>query len=155
MLTPASFPGFVQTRFYLVSLILALALSACSTRGAILEVKPQHIEGTQYPPQEITRVLKSLGYEQLPVRDPTTGQPVYVAEKYGEYRLLFQSSDDNNVRVNAHIDTGGGNIGLHLYEIGSKDLDESAVQLYRKLKQRLEFEYGAANVSSSNPVLSP
>ena len=155
MLTPASFPGFVQTRFYLVSLILALALSACSTRGAILEVKPQQIEGTQYPPQEITRVLNSLGYEQLPVRDPTTGQPVYVAEKYGEYRLLFQSSDDNNVRVNAHIDTGGGNIGLHLYEIGSKDLDESAVQLYRKLKQRLEFEYGAANVSSSNPVLSP
>lgn len=100
-------------------------------------------------------MLESLGYEQLPVRDPTTGQPVYVAEKYGEYRMLFQSSDDNNVRVNAHIDTGGGNIGLHLYEIGSKDLDESAVQLYRKLKQRLELEYGAANVSSSNPVLSP
>ena len=85
-------------------------------------------------------MLESLGYEQLPVRDPTTGQPVYVAEKYGEYRLLFQSSDDNNVRVNAHIDMGGGNIGLHLYKIDSNDLDKSAVQLYQKLKQRLELE---------------
>ena len=155
MLTPASSPGLVQTRFYLVSLILTLALSACTTTGAILKVKPQHIEGTQYPPQEITRMLESLGYEQLPVRDPTTGQPVYIAEKYGEYRLLFQSSDDTSVRVNAHINTGGGNIGLHLYVVDSKELDKSAVQLYHKLKQRLEFEYGAANVSSSNPVLSP
>ena len=100
-------------------------------------------------------MLESLGYEQLPVRDPTTGQPVYIAEKYGEYRLLFQSSEDTNVRVNAHINTGGGNIGLHIYRVDSKELDESAIQLYRKLKQRLEFEYGAANVSSSNPVLSP
>ena len=100
-------------------------------------------------------MLESLGYEQLPVRDPTTGQPVYVAEKYGEYRLLFQSSDDDNVRVNAHIGSGGGNIGLHLYVIDSKDLDNSAVQLYRKLKQRLELEYGAENISDSHPALSP
>ena len=155
MLTPASFPGLVQTRLPLVALILTLVLSACTTTGAILEVKPQHLEGAQYPPQEITRMLESLGYEPLPVRDPTTGQPVYIAEEYGEYRLLFQSSDDNSVRVNAHIDKGGGNIGMHLYKVDSKELDKSAVQHYRKLKQRLELEYGAANVNSSNPVLSP
>lgn len=155
MLIPASSPGFLQIQFSLISLVLTLLLSACTTTGAILKVKPQHIEGAQYPPQEITRMLESLGYEQLPVRDPTTGQPVYIAEKYGEYRLLFQSSEDTNVRVNAHINTGGGNIGLHIYRVDSKELDESAIQLYRKLKQRLEFEYGAANVSSSNPVLSP
>jgi hypothetical protein len=155
MLMPATLPDHVQTRFCLIPLILTLVLSACTTTGAILKVRPQHIEGTQYPPQEITRMLESLGYEQLPVRDPTTGQPVYVAEKYGEYRLLFQSSDDNNVRVNAHIGTGGGNIGLHLYVIDSKDLDKSAVQLYRKLKQRLELEYGAENISDSYSALSP
>ena len=41
-----------------------------------LKIDPRHVVGFQDMRSEITSMLEILGYEQLPLRDPSTGQPV-------------------------------------------------------------------------------
>jgi len=96
-------------------------------------------------------MMTILGYQQLRVKDPVTGQSVSVAEKYGEYRLLFQSPEDNNIQVDIHIVKTDGRITLYFYNINNSALDTSSLHSYEQLRQRLEFEYGAENVSGSHP----
>ena len=96
-------------------------------------------------------MMTELGYQQLRVKDPVTEQSVAVAEKYDEYRLLFQSLEDNNIRVDIHIIMADGRIALYLYDINNSRLDETGRRLYEQLLQRLKLEYGAENVSSRYP----
>jgi len=96
-------------------------------------------------------MMTDLGYQQLRVKDPVTEQSVAVAEKFGEYRLLFQSPEDNNIRVDIHIVKTDGRIALYLYRIDNSPPGETSQRLYEQLRQRLESEYGTENVSSSYP----
>ena len=138
--------------FNLPMIILAVILSACATpHTATLKVNPRHVEGVQYSPQELTRMMTDLGYQQLRVEDPVTEQSVAVAEKQGEYRMLFQSLENNNIRVNAHIVKLDGRITLYFYNINKSALSSSSLQLFEKLQHRVQFEYGADNVSSHQP----
>ena len=133
-------------------IVLLAGMAACATRHAItLKVNPQRDEGVQYSPQEVSRMMTGLGYQQLRITDPVTEQSVTVAEQYGEYRLLFQSLEDNNVRVDTHIVKQDGRIALYLYNANNSPLDDSALRLYEQLLQRLKFEFGAENVQSSRP----
>ena len=135
--------------------LLLLLLAGCASPGATLKVKPRHDVGVQYSPQEISTMMDILGYEQLPVIDLDTQQPVAVATSYGEYRFLFQYRDNPDIRVDVHIVIGNGNIGLHLYQPGREDLDHAAMQQYDRLRQRLELQYGAEYVSDSHPAFAP
>ena len=140
------------TAFHLPVIILAVLMSACATQhSATLHVNPRHVEGVQYSPQEMTRMMTELGYQQLRVKDPVTQQSVTVAEKYGEYRLLFQSLENNNIRVDIHIVKVEGGITLYFYNINKSALSSSSLQLFEKLQQRLKLEFGAENVSSHPP----
>jgi major membrane immunogen (membrane-anchored lipoprotein) len=135
----------------LITLLLAL-MTACATHQAItLKVNSRHVQGVQYAPQEVTHMMTDLGYQQLRVKDPVTEQSVAVAEKYGEYRLLFQSLEDNSIRVDIHIDKTDGRIALYLYNTNNSPPGEASLRLYAQLRQRLESEYGEDNVSSSLP----
>lgn len=135
----------------LILFLLAL-MTACATQQAItLKVNSRHVEGIQYAPQEITHMMTDLGYQQLRVKDPVTEQSVAVAEKFGEYRLLFQSLEDNNIRVDIHIVMEDGRMALYLYDIDNDVPDETTLRLHEQLLQRLKLEYGADNVSSSHP----
>ncbi len=96
-------------------------------------------------------MMTELGYQQLRVKDPVTEQSVSVAEKYGEYRLLFHSLEDNNMRVDIHITKQDSRIALYLYNINNSPPGDSALRLHKQLLQRLQLEYGAENVSSSHP----
>jgi hypothetical protein len=130
-------------------IILALAVTACELQhSAILKVNPRHDAGVEYAPQELTKMMTGLGYQQLRVKDPVTEQSVTIAEKYGEYRMLFQSLENNNIRVDIHIDMLDGRIALYFYNINSSAFNSSSLQLYEQLRKRLELEYGAENVSS-------
>jgi hypothetical protein len=136
----------------LLMIFLLASVTACATQQAItLKVNPQHDAGVQYSPGELTRMMTELGYQHLRVKDPVTEQSVTVAEKYGEYRLLFQSLQDNNIRVDVHIVKQDSRIALYLYNINNSPPGDSALRLYEQLLQRLKFEYGAENVSSSHP----
>jgi hypothetical protein len=100
-------------------------------------------------------MMEILGYERLRVTDPDTRQPVAIATKDGQYRLLFQYKDNTSIRVDVHIITGNGAIGLHLYEPGRDNLDDAAIYQYDRLRQRLIFQYGEEYVSDRHPVLAP
>ena len=149
-ITRLQFPVIV---FHLPMIIIAVIMSACATQhSATLHVNPRHVEGVQYSPQELTHMMTELGYQQLRVKDPVTQQSVTVAEKYGEYRLLFQSLENNNIRVDIHIVKVEGGITLYFYNINKSALSSSSLQLFEKLQQRLKLEFGAENVSSHPPV---
>jgi hypothetical protein len=89
------------------------------------------------------------------VHDPDVGHPVKVAETNGQYRMLFQSRAVPAVRVAVHIRVNGNTLGMHIYETGRSGLGDQGMRLYRELRQRLEFEYGADKVTESLPLLSP
>jgi hypothetical protein len=142
--------------FNIPMIILAVTLSACATQpSATLKINPRHVEGVQYGPQELTRMMTDLGYQRLRVEDPVTQQSVAIAEKQGEYRLLFQSQEDNNIRVDAHIVKIDGRMALYFYNINKSTLSSSSLQLFEKLQHRMQLEYGADNVSSHQPVSAP
>jgi len=146
--------SLLQKRFrYLLAIYVLLA--GCATPGATLQVKPRHDAGIQYSPQEITGMMEILGYEQLRVLDPDTQRSVPVATNNGEYRLLFQYKDNTSIRVDVRIIMGNGNIGLHLYQPGRDDLDDATMVQYKRLRQRLNLQYGAEHVSDRHPALAP
>jgi hypothetical protein len=145
----------LQQRFRCLLAIFVLLLAGCASSGATLQVKPRHDTGIQYSPQEVTGMMQILGYEQLRVLDPDTQQSVAVATNDGEYRLLFRHNGNTGIRVDVRIIIGNGNIGLHLYQPGRKDLDAAARQQHELLRQRLILQYGAEHVSDRHPVLAP
>ena len=91
------------------------------------------------------------GAQQLRVEDPVTQQSAAVGERYGEYRLLFQSLENDNIRVDIHADMTDGRIALYFYDINQGALGSSELRLYEQLEQRVKFEYGAEHVRASRP----
>jgi hypothetical protein len=146
-------PGYLR----LVLLVAAVFNFSCTaiTGGRTLEVDTRNIEGAQYQPQEISRMLESLGYQWLPVHAPDIGHPVKVAERNGQYRMLFQAKAVPAIRVEVHIRLNGNTLGLHVYETGNKELSEPATRYYHELRQRLVLEYGMDNVTDKHPLLAP
>ena len=100
-------------------------------------------------------MMEILGYQQLRVLDPDTRQAALIATDNGEYKLQFRHKDTTSILVDVRIIIGNGNIGLHLYQPGSKDLDSAAKQQYELLRQRLILQYGAEHVSDRHPALAP
>lgn len=150
--SPEPFIQLPRTAMQMLIICLLALATACATQQAItLKVNSRHVKGVQYAPQEVTHMMTDLGYQQLRVKDPVTEQSVAVAEKFGEYRLLFQSLEDNNIRVDIHIAKMDGRIALYLYNINNSSPGETSLRLYEQLRQRLESEYGSENVSSSHP----
>jgi len=141
-------------RQYLLS-VLVLLLAGCASPGATLQVTPRHDAGIQYAPREISQMMDILGYERLQVKDPDTQKLVAIATNNGQYRMNFRYRDNPDIRVAAHIVIGNGKIGLHLYQPGRKDLDHAAMAQFERLRQRLELQYGAGNVSDRHPALAP
>jgi hypothetical protein len=137
--------------------LTGLMLAGCMTitGGRTLAIDTGDLESVQYMPQEISRMMDSLGYDWLPVHDPNIGHPVKIAEINKQYRMLFQARDNEAIRVEAHIQVAGNHTGLHFYEVGNKSLGEPAQQHYQKLKERLVLEFGADNVTDNHPLLAP
>lgn len=148
-------PCLLQTGFLTLVTVCVLLQGGCASQGATLKVKPRHDAGIQYAPREISGIMEILGYAQLRVPDPDTGKSVPVATGNGVYRLLFQYRDNNSIRVDVHILSGNGNIGLHVYQADRETLDDAAILQYDRLRQRLKLQYGAEHVSDSHPLLAP
>lgn len=142
-------PVWIRT---LTLLLFAVALHGCSTPQALkIRVKPSHDAGVQYPPEELARMITDLGYQQLRVEDPVTQQSVTVGEKYGEYRLLFQSLENNHIHVDVHVVQADGHIALYFYDRNQGTPGDSGLRLYEQLVERVRFEYGDAHVHASQP----
>jgi|GEM_PF-1675174 len=152
MHSPAILVHLPRTGITLLMTFLLASMTGCATQQAIItKVNPRHDEGVQYSPQEVSRMMTELDYKPLRIEDPVTEQSVVVAEEYGEYRLLFQSQQDNTIRVDVHIDKQDSEIALYFYNTSNSPLGDPSLQLYERLLQRLKIEYGAGHVSSSRP----
>ena len=120
-----------------------------------LKIDPRHVEGFQDMRSEITSMLEILGYEQLPLRDPSTGQPVNVAEEHGHYRMLFRAADNGAVQVEVHIRINDNMTGLHFSEVGADQPSDTALEYFRKLEDRVVLEFGGDNVSDKHSFTTP
>lgn len=134
---------------------LLLLLAGCASTGdTILTVDGRHVKGIQYLPTEISSMLEELGYKWLPITDPSIGK-VKIAEQFGQYRMQFQAVDDARVRIDVNIRKDNNVSGFHFYEIGSKTLSAPSAEYYQKLKERLNLQFGADNVSDRRSILTP
>ena len=135
--------------------LLALVPGHATADDKILKIDPRHVVGVQDMRSEITSMLEGLGYERLPLRDPSTGQPVQVAEEYGQYRMLFRAADNVSVQIEVHIRKTDNMTGLHFSVVGNDQPGAAALDYYRKLKDRAVLEFGADNVSDKHSFTTP
>ena len=140
---------------FILPVVLTVPGGCATIGGDTLLVMTSRAAGTEYLPDEFERLLDSLGYEWVPVTDPDIGHPVKVATIYGEYRMRFQARDATGIKVDVHIRQDGQSASLHVTQDGRDSLDADATQHRLQLRERLEFEFGAGNVSENRPLLAP
>ena len=121
----------------------------------LLKIDPEKISFRQDMRTEIQSVMEDAGYQWQPVINETTQQPVKVAEKYGQYQMLYKNNDNGTIQVEVHIRQRDGMTGLHFSEAGAKQPGDSAMVHFRKLKERLIQEFGADSVSDGSYFLTP
>ena len=135
--------------------LLVFMPGCASTGGKSLRIDTWKIVGVQNMHSEITFMLESLGYEWQPVRDPVTGQPVKVADVFGQYRMQFRAVGKVTVQVDVHIRKDNRVTGLHFSEVGADQPGAVAMDYYRKLKERTVQRFGADNVSDKRSFMTP
>jgi hypothetical protein len=123
--------------------------------GKVLKIDPRDVTDIQYMPVEIASMMEDLGYEWMPVHDRAVGHGLEVAQQNGQYRMKFQASDDAAVTIDVHIRISDNVTGFYFHDAGSDSRDESSQSRYRKLRERMELEYGADNVSEGHSFFTP
>lgn len=134
--------------YILLFAVLGLQLAACASMGGeTLKIDAHNVQGIQHVPDELTAMLRDLGYDWVHVQDPTSHRGVKVVQKDGEYRMRFEYLETRQVRIDARIRRRDGVTWLHFYQPDSQSLSPSSASLFQKLKTRAEQEFGAVNVS--------
>jgi hypothetical protein len=134
-----------------LGVLMSLCFPGCATNaGQSLMIDARQVPAVQYMPGEITAMLEDLGYQLVP--DP---DPVKSAERYAEYRMQFKARDAASTRIDVHIKMVNNVTGLHLYQVGEKGPMPATAERYRKLRKRVELQFGAENVSDTHPFLGP
>ena len=128
--------------------VLALQLPGCAgTSGEILKIDAHNVQGIQHVPDELTAMLRDLGYDWVPIEDPHSRRGVKTVQIDGEYRMRFEYLKTRQLRIDVRIRRRDGVTWLNVYEPGSETLSPASVTLFAQLKARAEQEFGAVNVS--------
>jgi len=129
--------------------LLGLQLPGCATTtgGETLKIDARNVQGMQHLPDELTAMLRDLGYDWMPIEDPQSHRGVKTAQIDGEYRMRFEYLKTRQLRIDVRIRRKDGVTWLRVYEPGSEALSPSSGKLFEKLKMRAEQEFGAVNVS--------
>ena len=135
--------------------LLVLVPGLASAADRILKIDPRHMVGRTDMPSELSDMLEDLGYEWLPIEDPSTEQPVKVAEREGQYRMLFRATDNAAVQIDVHIRIDDNVTGLHFLVNGTEPPGDAVEEQYRRLRKRVMLEFGADNVSEGHSFMTP
>ena len=149
----AAHPALSLTALIVGLLLLVPAWAAAADRT--LKIDTRHVTDVQFMPDEISGMLEDLGYHWVPVHDPAVGRGVKMAEQQGQYRMQFEADDAPGILVEVHIRSTNGVTGLHFRHSGSETPAATAAELFRKLKERAELEFGADNVSETHSFFTP
>ena len=139
-----------MSRALLLVMLLAGALlsNGCATRsGESLVIDTRDVVGVQFMPDELTDMLRGLGYDWIPIADPAIRQEVKSFRQDGEYHMRFEYLETRQVRIDARIRSQDGFTRLHFYEPGSQTLNPASMVLFQQLQERAALEFGAANIS--------
>lgn len=131
----------------LLGAFVVLSTGCASTGGETIEIDQRHVTGRQHMPDELSDMLRDLGYDWVPIPDPDSRLAVKTVQQDGEYRMRFEHVTGGQVRIDARIRRKDGFTHLHFYEPASRTLSASSMVLLQKLQQRVALEFGAANVS--------
>lgn len=139
-----------MTRFPYIFLlvVLGLQLPGCATIGGeTLKIDARNVPGVQHVPDELTAMMRELGYDWIHVQDPNSHRGVKTVQRDGEYHMRFEYVETRQARIDARIRIQDGVTWLRFYEPGSQTLSPSSATLFEKLKARTVQEFGAVNVS--------
>jgi len=137
-----------RSRYFFLPMVLAILLAGCTGgSGETLKIDMQHLVGRQNMPDELTYMLRGLGYDWIPLADPNSHGGVRVIQHYNEYRMLFGHTEAKQVRIDVHIGLQNNATRLRFYEIGSSILSPSAKDLLQKLRERTAAVFGSSNIA--------
>jgi hypothetical protein len=128
--------------------VLGLQLPGCATTtgGETLKIDARNVQGMQHVPDELTDMLRELGYDWIGIKDSQTHRRVKTVQKDGEYLMRFEYLETRQLRIDVRIRRQDGFTWLHVYEPDKPMLSPSSATLFEKLKMRAEQEFGAVNV---------
>jgi hypothetical protein len=140
----------------IILLILFISTPAfVSAEEKVIKIDPSDVVGMVNMRSEITTMLEDLGYSWYPILNDATQQKIKVAEKYGQWRMLFKYDNDHSIQIEFHIRQTDNMTGLHFTQIGSDEFSDKAIQYYHILKERAIMEYGEDNVSDGYSFFTP
>jgi len=134
-------------------LLFTLLLQGCaSSRGELIEIEVDRMVARQNMVEELTIMLRQLGYDWMPILDPINRREVKVVEQQDEYRneeymMRFEYLNTRQVRIDVHIRWEDGFTRLQFYEPASRTLSASSRELLQQLRQRAAREFGEMNVT--------
>jgi len=138
----------MRISYIFLFVLVGLQLPGCAgTGGETLKIDARKAPGIRHVPDELTVMLRDLGYDWIHVDDPASHRGVKVAQKDGEYRMRFEYLQTRQVRIDVRIRRRDGFTWLNFYQLDSQGLSSSSSSLFEKLKTRAEQEFGAVNVS--------
>lgn len=141
-----------MARIYFLVLLTLLFQGCAGSRGELTRIDADRVIARQNMVEEMTYLLREQGYDWIPLVDPANRAAVKVVEQKGqfgnkEYMMRFEYLQTRQVRIDVHIRWEDGMTRLYLYEPGSTTLSASSVELLKKLRQRVELQFGKASVS--------
>ena len=123
-------------------------LQGCASDGGeTLKIDGKHVKGWQYMPAELTEMLHDLGYDRIPILDPSSHHWVKAVEQDDHHRMSFERVATGQVRIDVLTSWEEGITRLHFYQPGSQTLSASSRELLQKLRKRTALKFGDANVT--------
>ena len=123
-----------------------LSAGCASQRTADLRIDTTQVPVSRYQPDEMTRLLKDLGYVRQP--DP---ESVRWAQSFENYEMRFVSPDAPGIHIDVHMQLVNKLTTLEIYNINENKPSEDTLRRYREIRKRVEMAYGADNVKHSHP----
>ena len=134
--------------YFFLSVLFVLQFTGCGSTGReTLKIDARDVPGVQHMPDELTVMLRELGYDWILVQDPNSNRGVKTVQRDGEYHMRFEYVETRQARIDARIRIQDGVTWLRFYEPDSQTLSPSSTTLFEKLKARTVQEFGAVNVS--------
>ncbi|GEM_PF-5310095 len=99
---------------------------------------------------EVTLMMEDLGYKWHPVLNESTGEYLKVAEKFGQYRMLFELKTSPSIQVRVHFRETDNVTGIHFTESGTTKFTDFAKQQYQTLITRIKHEFGTEHVTENS-----
>ena len=141
----------LNTFFFIGLFLLVIILpSVVSAEEKVIKIIPGDEADTINMRYEVTLMMEDLGYKWLPVLNESTGEYLKVAEKFGQYRMLFELKTSPSIQVRVHFRETDNVTGIHFTESGTTKFTDFAKHQYQTLITRIKHEFGTEHVTENS-----